>query len=47
MIHYFKKKCVLNNNVKSLTPLFRRVVVVTTAMKKAYEKPTPTLMNLI
>ena len=47
VMHYFKKECISSNNEKLLSFLFRRVIVEATAMKKAHEKFTPALMNLI
>ena len=47
MTHHFKEKCTSSDNVKSLTFLFRRVVIAATAMKKTYKKPASALMNLI
>ena len=45
--YHFKKKCAFNNNVKLLIPLFKKVIVMITVMKKVYEKFTFALMNLI
>ena len=45
--HHLKKKCTPNSNVEPLTLLPRTVIVAATAMKKAYKKPAPALMNLI
>ena len=45
-MHHFKKEYTFSSNVKSLTLLFKKVVVVVTVMKKIYKKPAPALINL-
>ena len=45
--HHLKKGCTSSGNKEPLGPLLRRVIIRATAMKEAYEKPAPTLMNLI
>ena len=47
VMHYFEKECTSSGIVKSLTSLFKKIVVAATVMKKAHEKPAPALINLI
>ena len=45
--HHFKKECTSSSNERSLSLLFKRVVIKVTVMKKIHKKSAPALMNLI
>ena len=45
--HHFKKECTSNDNEKSLSFLFRKVVIKVTAMKEIHKKSVFVLINLI
>ena len=47
VMHYFKKKCTFNDNVKLLTFLLKRIVIMIIMMKKIYKKFISALINLI
>ena len=46
-MHYSEEECTSSDNVELLIPLFRRVIIVATAIKKAHKESTPVLINLI